>query len=141
MDPSSATIRHPEGYLIGSLLIVSLLPVMIPPVRVLGFLDRAVFVALGLMGLYGLYRAFSWERLDETGIFLKRPFFRRQYAWEQVRIVSLVPVNTGHGGRAPQLRLVLTDRRIRLRCTKDSLAVIRSFYGEPDEDLWGDGIS
>lgn len=141
MHPSAVTLRHPEGYVISSGLIVSLLPVLIPPVRALGFFDRAVFAAFGLLGLYGLYRAFSWERLDETGIFLSRPFWRRQYSWEQVRIVSLVPVNTGHGGRAPQLRLVLTDRRIRLRCTKESLAVIRSFHGELDEDLWGDGIA
>lgn len=141
MYPSTVTIRHPEGYILSSLLLLSLLPVWVEPVRALDFFDILVFASLGLAGLFGLYRAFSWERLDETGIFLRRPFWKKQYSWAQVRIVSLVPVNTGHGGRAPQLRLVLTDRRIRLRCTKESLAVIRSFHGEIDEDLWGDGIA
>lgn len=139
MDPSPVTIRHPEGYVLGILLPLSFLPVCTEPVHSLSIFEVLLFTVLGLTGLFGLYRAASREVLDETGISLKRPFGSKQYVWSQVQAVQLLPMTTNRG-RVPILRITLPDRPLRLRCTGDSLDAIRRFYGEPDEDLWGNGI-
>lgn len=139
---SSVTLYHPEGYILSTLLPLSALPVCVTPVRPLTIGDMLLFAAIGLTGLFGLYRAASREELGESGIFLKRPFVKRQYRWTDIETVQLAPLNTSRG-RVPVLLITLPDRSapLRLRCTGDSLAVLRNFYGEPDEDAWGNGIS
>lgn len=134
-------LTHPEGYILGLLLPIGLLPVWVEPVHPLGIGEILLFCALGVTGLYGLFRAASWERLEQSGIFLKRPFFKKQYAWSDIQKVQLVPRSTSRG-RFPQFLITLPDRSapVRLRCSKEALAAIQNWYGEPDEDLWGRGI-
>lgn len=142
MSSCPVTIRHPEGYVLGLLLPISLLPVLVEPVHTLSLFEILLFCALGVTGLYGLYRAASWEQLDETGILVKRPFFSKGYLWPEIQKVQLVPLRTTRG-QFPQFLITLPDRStpLRLRCTGTTLDAIRSWYGEPDEDLWGNGIA
>lgn len=137
MEPVKLT--HPEGYILGLLLPVSLLPVVVEPVHTLSFWDILLFCSLGIVGIFGLYRAASWEQLDEAGIAVKRPFSRKLYPWTQVQKIRLVPFSTTRG-RYPRFLITLPSRTIPIRCTKASLAAVERWYGEPDEDNWGRGI-
>lgn len=143
MREVSVTLRHPEGYALGGLVTMTDLFIGSSAFfRPLAGIELAIIGTSALAALWGFYRAASWERLDQTGIFLKRPFFQHQYTWAQVQSVRIVPMDNGNGMKTPRLQFTVPGRStpLNLACTKRSLAAVQSWYGTPDEDLWGRDI-
>ena len=101
--------------------------------RILGYVIAAIAVVIGVAFLFVARRS---DTLDESGITIRCSTKEKRYDWSEIGKVSVVPPQ---GKDLPKLRFWTTDGQhiAYIDYTKRTLACVRAYYGEPDEDCWG----
>lgn len=140
MKPYTVTMQHWEGYLCGGLfLLVGLVVGCSALLRPLTGMEIFILCLCALLAAVSFFRGASWERLDENGICTKNPFRKTLYPWDTVSHVGIILADNGRGSLFPRIRVQIRSRKwpVHFLYTKGTLAAIRLYYGEPDEDQWG----
>lgn len=143
MEKPSVTLRHDAAYLLSALLfLISVGDVVLAYVSPADPQTRQMsFVAAMLLMPFCIACAFkggSTETLDESGIFVKKPFYSRKYPWSDILEVSVETIHI-RGGTTPVFSLKVKNRKrpLELAYNKRSKVCITCYYGQPDEDKWG----
>ena len=143
MEKPSVTLRHDEAYLIaGFMFIITAVGVVltfaVPAAQETRQLSLIIAAVLVVFCVALFFLGGCTETLDEHGIFIKRPFYSKQYPWSDVVKVTIDAV-LSKGGKHPEFSLRIKKRRLPLTLsyTKGVMACITCYYGQPDQDKWG----
>ena len=142
MEKTSVTLTHREGYLVtgltfGGALLAIVLNTVMPSAqrdeRVLGYVIAAIAVVIGVVFLFEARRS---ESLDEGGITIRSSSKVKHYGWDEIGKVGVIAPQCKD---LPKLRFWTADGQhiAYIDYTKRTLACVRAYYGEPDEDRWG----
>ena len=142
MEKISVAIQHKEGCAVSVVAFVgaalafvlnTVLPSAQRDERILGYVIAAVAVVIGVAFLFVARRS---DTLDESGITIRCSTKEKRYDWSEIGKVSVVPPQ---GKDLPKLRFWTMDGQhiAYIDYTKRTLACVRAYYGEPDEDCWG----
>lgn len=137
---TTLTLRHTEWHLLGGLLTLMVLSLVASAFfRSLSGIEIFILCLNAFMAGFSFCRGASWERLDEKGICIKRPFSKRVCPWADVISVQIVPMKNGKGRKVGKLQITLPGRSwpLYLAYTKGSLTAVTAWYGPPDADAWG----
>lgn len=144
MKKPTVTIRHDASHLIGGFLFIITsaivgLTFVKPADQESGLITYIVITLSYVCCAVCFFWGASSETLDENGIYLKRPFCSKQYLWSDVTNVS-VKVVQQYRRKGPEFSLKITNRRfpLTLDYTKSCMVCISYYYGEPDQDKWGE---
>ena len=142
MEKPSVTLRYDTFYLVGGLmLLLAALIAGLASTSVDQQSQRLSMVVAVLTAIFGVV-CFLWgvsvTILNENGIFIKRPFYSKQYSWSDVEKVTIrwMPAK---GGKRPEISLKIANRKtsLAIEYTKRTMACVTCYYGEPDLDKWG----
>jgi len=143
MEKPSVTLRHDEAYLLGGFMfIITVASVSLSYVVPSDQQSRQVTLVAAILEFFFCVACICWgastETLNENGISIKRPFYRKQHAWSDVTRVS-VEAMPSRGGKRPVFSLEIKNRRFPLEIayTKRSMACITCYYGQPNQEKWG----
>lgn len=159
MEKPSVTIKHPEAYVLGGMMMIFSLififpAIAAPPEEKVGFLALVAVMATGSLLVMTL--GSSVEIIDENGIYLKELFSERRYAWSDIVEVAVAKVHNRKSFSSYHPEIYITVKGGRSRREAGEQWLIRNmstgiilpyqrkvwscicyYYGAADFDEWG----